>query len=91
MGQKSITLSYGMHGYSNIKYLRANPMLAPLLVHLGEYPGPGGGGGYATNFYTGRLLPEVQLLALSYTIFHERGDPFVHLLLANGTPFTYLV
>ena len=42
MGQKSITLLYGMHGYSNIKYLRANPMLAPLLVHLGEYPGPGG-------------------------------------------------
>ena len=26
---------------SNI--LGANPMLAPLLVHLGEYPGPGGG------------------------------------------------
>lgn len=62
MGQKSITLSYGMHGYSNIKYLRANPMLAPLLVHLGEYPGPGGRV-LDNDFYTGRPRPEVQLLA----------------------------
>ena len=26
-----------------------------------------------------------------YTIFHEKGNPFVYLLLTNGTPFTYLV
>ena len=26
-----------------------------------------------------------------YTIFHEKGTPFVYLLLTNGTPFTYLV
>ena len=26
-----------------------------------------------------------------YTIFHEKGAPFVDLLLTNGTPFTYLV
>ena len=25
-----------------------------------------------------------------YTIFDRKGAPFVHLLLANGTPFTYL-
>ena len=25
------------------------------------------------------------------TIFHEKGTPFIYLLLANGTPFTYLV
>ena len=80
MGQESITSSYGMHGYSNIKYLKANPMLAPLLVHFGEYPGSGvgGGGGYSTNFYSGMLRPEAQLLALLLTIFHERGNPFVH-------------
>ena len=28
---------------------------------------------------------------LLYTIFHEKGTPFVYLLLKNGTPFTYLV
>ena len=26
-----------------------------------------------------------------YTIFHEKGTPFVYLLLTNGTPFTHLV
>ena len=26
-----------------------------------------------------------------YTIFHEKGAPFVYLLLTNGTPFTFLV
>ena len=31
-----------------------------------------GGGGYSTNFYTGRLRPEVQPLTLLYTIFHEK-------------------
>ena len=27
-------------------------------------------------------------LILLYTIFHEKGTPFVYLLLKNGTPFT---
>ena len=54
-------------------------------------PSPGGGGGYSTNVYTGRLRPEVQPLTLLYTIFHEKGTPFIYLLLTNGTPFTYLV
>ena len=51
--------------------------------------GCGGGGarGYSTNFHTGRLRPEVQLL----TLLHEKSTPFVYLLLTNGTPSTYLV
>ena len=49
------------------------------------------GGGYSTNFYKGRLRPELQPLTLLYLIFHEKGTPFVYLLLTNGTPFTYLV
>ena len=48
-------------------------------------------GAYSTNFYTGRLRPEAQPLTLLYTICHEKGTPFVYLLLTNGTPFTYLV
>ena len=51
----------------------------------------GGGGGYSTNVYTGRLRPEVQPLTLVYAILHEKGTPFVHLLLTNGTCFTYLL
>ena len=50
-------------------------------------------GGHSTNVYTGRLRPEVQPLTIFYTIFffHEKGTPFVYLLLKNGAPFTYLV
>ena len=32
-----------------------------------------GGGGYSTNFYAGRLRPEVQPLILLYTNVHEKG------------------
>ena len=46
--------------------------------------------GYSRIFYAGRLRPEVQPLTLLYTIFHEKGTPFVYLLLTTGTPFTYL-
>ena len=35
--------------------------------------------------------PEVQPLTLLYSIFHEKGTPFVYPLLINGTRFTYLV
>ena len=52
---------------------------------------PGGWGVYSTNFYSGRLSPEVQPLTLLYTTFHEKGTPFIYLLLTNGTHFTYLV
>ena len=54
----------------------------------------GGGTGvqqYSTNVYTGRLRPEIQPLTLLYTIFPQKGTPFVYFLLTNGTPFTYLV
>ena len=48
-------------------------------------------GGYSTNFYTGRLRPEVQLLTSQlYTIFHEKCTLYVYLLLTNGSPFIYL-
>ena len=47
--------------------------------------------GYLRNVYTGRVRPEIQPLTLLYTSFHEKGTPFVYLLLINGTPFKYLV
>ena len=37
--------------------------------------------GYLTNVYTGRLHPKVQPFTLLYTIFREKGTPFVYLLL----------
>ena len=46
--------------------------------------------GYSTNVYTGRLRPEVQPLTLLNTIFHDKGTPFVYLLLKNGTSFAYV-
>ena len=42
--------------------------------------------GYTTNFFTGRLRPEVQPLTLLRTMFGRKGTPFVYPLLANGTP-----
>ena len=47
----------------------------------------GGGGGYSTKFYTGRLRPKVQPLTLLYTIFDRKGLSLVYLLLTNGTTF----
>ena len=83
----------------NDVYVKFTPLLRLLfkslprsfLLVVTEASGEGGGGGYSTNFYTGRLHPEVQPLTLLhvYTIFHEKGTPFVLLLLTNGTPFTY--
>ena len=37
--------------------------------------------GYSTNVYMGRLRPNVQPFMLLYTIFREKGAPFVYLLL----------
>ena len=45
-----------------------------------------GGGGVLNKF----VLLEVQPLTPLYTIFHEKGTPFIYLPLTNGTPFTYL-
>ena len=52
---------------------------------------PPGGEGYSTNVYMGRLCPVAQPLTLLYTVFDEKGTPFVYLLLTNGIPFTHLV
>ena len=46
--------------------------------------------GYSSNIHTGMLRPEVEPITLFYTIFHEKGTPFVYLLLTNGTPFIQL-
>ena len=45
-------------------------------------------GGTHRFFSTGRLRPDVQPLALLYTIFARKGTPFVYLLLTNSAPFT---
>ena len=57
--------------------------------HIQSSLAPGVGGGYSTNFYTGRFCPEVGPLARLCTIFYEIGTPFVYLLLTNGTPFPH--
>ena len=46
----------------------------PFVIHVTsvERGAGAGGGGYSTNVHTGRLRPEVQPLALLYTIFHEK-------------------
>ena len=47
-------------------------------------------GGYSTNVYTciRRLSPEIQPLTLLYTIFHEKGTPFVNLLFKQQKTFS---
>ena len=50
----------------------------------------GGGGGVLNKNLYGEFMPRGPTTIL-YTIFHKKGDPFVHLLLTNGAPFTYLV
>ena len=45
--------------------------------------GVGGGGGEGV---LKKCLPFT-----IYTIFLKKGTPFLHFLLTNGTPFTYLV
>ena len=42
-------------------------------------------------FIEGGSAPRSNPFTLLYTIFHEKGTPFVYLLLTNGTPSTYLV
>ena len=52
---------------------------------------PGGGGvGYLTKFYTGRLCSEVQPLNPFMHHFGRKDTPFIYLLLKKGTPFTHL-
>ena len=40
-------------------------------------------------FIEGGSAPRSNPFTLLYTIFHEKGTPFVYLLLTNGTPSTY--
>ena len=62
-----------------------NPLSMLLFVAVIWLRGWGvGGGGWredSTNVYTGRLRPEVQPLTLLYTIFQEKGTPFVYPLM----------
>ena len=43
------------------------------------------------NFSYRQAPPLSPAPTVLYTIFHEKGTPFVYLLLTNGTPFKYLV
>ena len=53
---------------------------------------PPGGWGVLNKFLYGVAPSQSPTLSLLFTIFHEKGTPFVYrLLLTNGTPFTYLV
>ena len=38
-----------------------------------------------------RIVQLLQLFSYLFTIFHEKGTPFVYLLLTNDAPFKYLV
>ena len=63
-----------------------NP-LPPPQAFLGGFPR---GGGHSTKFYTGRLRPEVQTLALFHTLFDRKGTPFRIPSIENCTPCIYL-
>ena len=39
--------------------------------------------GYTTNFYAGRLRPEVQPLTLLRTMFGRKGTPFTYPIVYN--------
>ena len=47
-----------------------------------------GHGVYSRMFYTERLRPMIQPIALSYTIFDRNGTPFAYLILTDGNLFT---
>ena len=55
-----------------------------LLLHCIMYLAPGG------VFFSKNFLPEVRPLTILYSIFDRKCILFVHLLLTNGAPFTYL-
>ena len=54
-------------------------------------PYPGGGGGTKQIFIRGGSTQRSNPLLFLDTIFHEKGTPFIDLLLTNGIPFTYLI
>ena len=51
---------------------------------------PLGGGEVLIKCLYKEARPEVQPVTLLYTIFHEKGTPFVYPLMNSGTPLTYL-
>ena len=53
-------------------------------------PGEGGGGSTRQMFIRGGSAPRSNSFIPSYTVFYEKGSPFVYLLLTNGSPFTRL-
>ena len=65
-----------------ITFLMSRNILEPKKVHA-----PAGWG----RLHIKCLYREVQPVTLLYTIFYEKGTPFVYLLLTNSTPFTYHV
>ena len=72
MSSKGILLQALQHCVINQIHLQSNG--ANTISHC-LYLSPRG---YSTNFYTGRLRPEVQPLTLLYTIFHEKVIHFVY-------------
>ena len=48
-------------------------------------------GGVLNKCLHGEALPRGQTPYLLHIIFHDKGTPFVFLLLTNGTPFTYKI
>ena len=53
-------------------------------------PGERGGGSTRQIFIRGGSAPRSNSFIPSYTVFYEKGSPFVYLLLTNGAPFTRL-
>ena len=84
--EKSILTSITLRGSRAIGWIQKKRCYTRL--HLG---GGGGGRGYSTKLHIGRLLPEVQPLTLSLTIFDRKGTPFIYLPLKNSTLFIYLL
>ena len=84
-----VTFTSGSTEAKKKKKLRliSGPLYLPFFGHFTSTIRGEGGGGYSTNFYTGRLRLEVQPL----TLLNEKGTPFVYLPLTNGIPFTYFV
>ena len=59
-------------------------------LSLAYFAGSGGGKGYSRKLYTDRLRPRGTTPYPVYTtVFTEKGNPFLHLLLTNFTPFKY--
>ena len=51
----------------------------------------GGGGGVLNKCLHEEAPPLGPTSYPLHTIFHDKGTPFVYLLLTNGTPFTYKI